>query len=107
MDPFLVALITMFFLIEALIEVVKKLVDGFDWEVVVSFALGGLGAVFFGIDLFAYLAVPAAINIPWLVLVVNAIFLGILTARYSGELNALLEILKGFKVTAQNKINGG
>lgn len=104
MEGFLLQLTVLFFLIEAIVEVAQKLVEEFHWKALAAFLLGALGAVFFGIDLFSYLGVPAAIEIPWLVIVINALFVGVLVARYSGEINALLEILQGFKSDAQRKL---
>lgn len=101
MDAFLVALVALFFLIEALVEVVDKFINEFHWKLVIAFALGVGASFFWGLDLFAYLEVPAVIEIRWLVLVVNAVFLGVISARWSGEINAILEILKKFKLEAQ------
>ena len=97
MEGFMLVLVVMFFLVEATIELIKILVTKFEWEVVVAFAFGVLMTFYTGIDLFAYLEIPSAIEIPWLVVTINALFIGVLTARYSGEVNTLLDILKGLK----------
>ena len=104
MDVFLVVLISLFFIVEAVIEFFDTLFNAYDHKVVISFILGALGSVFFGIDLLTYLNMPVAINIPWLVIVVNALFLGILVSRYAGNVNGLIEILKGFVATAKSRL---
>ncbi len=107
MNETLLVLAVLFFLVESLIEMVQKVIEEFDWRILIAFALGGGGAFFFGFDLLGYLGAAPAIDMPGVVEAVNSFFVGVLVARYSGELNALLEILQGFKVDAQRKINGG
>jgi len=104
MDGFLVIVGVLFFLVEALIELAEKLTKEFDWKMVIAFFLGVGGALFFGLDLFEYLGAQPVVDNMWITTSVNSFFVGTLAARYSGELNALLEVLKGFKVEAQRKI---
>ena len=107
MNETLLVLAVLFFLVESLIEMIQKVIEEFDWRILIAFVLGGGAAFFFGINLFDYLGAQPAIEYPGVIAAVNSFFVGVLVARYSGELNALLEILQGFKVDAQRKINGG
>ena len=105
MNGFILVLGVLFFLVEALIEMIEKFRKEFDYKQLLAFAFGAGGAIYFGLDLFAYLDAPSVLDIPGLTLGVNAFFVGVLVARYAGEINGLLEILKGLKDDAQRKIN--
>ena len=104
MDVFVVSLMALFFLVEALVELIQVFQEGINIKSLVAFILGGMLAWFFGVDLFSYIGVSPIALIPgWVVMIVNAFFMGVLVSRYAGEINGLLEILKGFKVDAQSR----
>lgn len=104
MDGFVVILLVLFFLVEAMVEMIQVFKEGPHLKVVVSFVLGAVLSWFFGVDLFGYLGVIPMAYIPvWVVIIINSLFMGIMVARYAGEVNGLLEILKGFKVEAQSR----
>lgn len=87
-------------IVEAIIEAVTMLIERFDPKMAISGLLGMAFAYIFGLDLFAYLQVDIQFDIAWLYEALNVLILGFVFVRYSGNLNDILEWLKGLRPEA-------
>jgi hypothetical protein len=69
----------------------------YEYKPTLAFLLG-LGSIFVfsGLDIFEYLEVKVMLSGIWYQIAAG-ILLGIVLARYSGQLNSVLEILSGIK----------
>lgn len=99
---FIQVLIVVIFIIEAFIQLVemhKEMILGgeFEYKPILAFILG-FGAMFLfqGLNIFEYLGVEITLAGIWHK-VAAAVLLGVLLARYSGQLNSILEVLEGLK----------
>jgi len=88
--------------IAALIEAVTEYIDMIrkgeavveNW---VATVLGGLLALFLGLDFFAFVGVTPAVSTPIVVSIVNFLLWAILFGRYAGSVNDLLGWLNKLK----------
>ena len=92
--------------IEALIDLGKKVIrlakkeeDGkLEWENVSSFVLGWILFWLFGIDLLAFIGLTFAVVMPaWVYSVLVSFFGAVITVRWTGNLNGLVEWIQGLK----------
>ncbi len=86
-------LFALFFLIEAIIEVVKRVfkTDNVTVIQIVSFLLGGFGSWFLGVSLFEMTGFTPAIGGDLVVTIVDSVLMGVLIIRFSGSAHDLLE----------------
>lgn len=99
---FIQVLIVVIFIIEAFVELVemhKKMIQEgkYEYKPALAFVLG-LGAMFLfkGLNIFEYLEVEINLSGLWHQFA-SGILLGVLLARYSGQLNSILDVLDGLK----------
>ena len=99
---FIQVLIVVIFIIEAFVQLVemhKEMIQEgkFEYKPALAFLLGfGFMFLFQGLNIFEYLGVEITLTGIWHQ-VAAAILLGVLLARYSGQLNSILEVLEGLK----------
>lgn len=94
---FLLVLFVVVMLVEAIIEAITMLIQEFDVKMVYAGVLGMLFTWIFGLDILGFLEIELAVNWPPAALVFNIVVLGLLFIRHSGNLNNLLEWVKGLR----------
>jgi hypothetical protein len=96
---FFVLLAAVVVLIEAAIEAITMLFnkDTFDIKMVYAGVLGGACAWLFGLDALGYLGLVPVIEYPLVTLGLNIVVLGLFFVRHAGNLNDLLEFIKGLR----------
>jgi hypothetical protein len=94
---FVPVLVVAVVLVEAMIESVTMLFENFDWKMVASGLLGIAVSWLFGLDVFAFLGIAPVIGIPLVSQIVGLVIMGLLFVRHAGNLNDLLEFIKGLR----------
>lgn len=84
-------------LVEAIIEAFTMLKDEFDVKMVIAGGLGGLFAFLFNIDLLGFLGLELVFGGEIPAAIFNVAILGLVFLRHAGNLNNLLEWVKGLR----------
>lgn len=82
---------------EAVVESIQIVVDDpKQWKPYAGFAVGAGCAVAFGVNVVGYLGLSTA-GSGWMITALNALLMGALILRHSGNVNKILEFLKYLK----------